>query len=55
MKKPLWVDFVLPFFIVVLLTIFLSLLEADLEIEKWFYTPDGRLVFTSEVAMDCSV
>ena len=41
MKKPLWIDFVLPFFIIVLLTIVLSLLKADLEIEKWFYSPDA--------------
>jgi lipid A 4'-phosphatase len=40
-KEFLWVDFVLPFFIIVLLTIVLSLLNADLEIEKWFYTPDA--------------
>jgi lipid A 4'-phosphatase len=41
MKESLWVDFVLPFFIIVLLTIVLSLLKADLEIEKWFYSPDA--------------
>jgi len=33
----------------------LSLLNADLAIEKWFYTPDAGWYFKQEVAMDFSV
>jgi len=41
MKKAVWIDFALPIFIVIFLTVVLSLTNADLEIEKWVYSPDA--------------
>ena len=39
-KKNIWIDFTLPIFIVISLTVVLSLTNADLEVEKRFYSPD---------------
>ncbi len=41
MKKKIFIDFALPLAIAIVLTLLAGWTNADLEIEKWFYAPDG--------------
>lgn len=48
-KKRILIDFALPISVAILLTMPLSLTNADIEMEKWFYSPDAGWVFGQEL------